>query len=346
MKNRFIFLPRNLSSAKLITQIFTKFLMIIGAISGLLVFFACEKKELPVKPYERGDAVISQVEMASDYKYQVWFSLDKNSVVSSNKKTDWDIAFEASANGFHIVLNGANAAKVYKTSFSELTQVIDTLGLGSNGKADMPSGNLDSTAFGDWQTSNSVFIVNRGYDENGASLGFYKIKIISQSVTGYTFEYGNVFGFETRQGSVTKNEEYNFIAYLFNSNSQRIIEPKKTEYDLCFTQYTYLFYQPSFQYYQVTGVLSNSYNTRVATINKAFSGITMNDTASVKFFTRRDMIGYDWKAFDFDNNLYTVNKDKIYLICNNKGFYYKLHFVDFYNNSGVKGFPKFEFKKL
>lgn len=312
------------------------------------IFCACEKKELPVKPYERGDVTLSQVEMATNYKYQVWFSLDKNTVISSNARTDWDIAFEASANGFHIMLNGSNGVRVYKTNVSELNQVNDTLGLSSKEKADMPSGNLDSTAFGDWQADNKVYVVNRGSDENGAQLGFYKIKLLSQSATEYKFEYAALKSSEIKTGSVTKNEEYNFIAYSLATNSQLIIEPKKESYDLCFTSYTYLFYKPSYQYYQVTGVLGNSYNTRMAPapIKKAFESITINDTASVTFLSRRDVIGYDWKYFNFDNSLYTVYKDKIFLICDSKGFYYKFHFVDFYREAGVKGSPKFEFKKL
>lgn len=342
MKHAFAFF------SPLIAQIFTKCFVLIGVISGLFFLFACEKKELPVKPYERGDVNISQVEMASNYKNQVWFSLDKNAVISSNARTDWDLMFETSANGFHIILNGSNAMKVYKTNFSELNQVNDTLGLGSNGKADMPSGNLDSTAFGDWQTGNKVYIINRGYDENGIHLGFYKMKINSVNASEYTFDYANINSSEIKHASVTKNEEYNFVAYSLATDSQLFIEPKKTDYDLCFTQYTYLFYKPSFQYYQVAGVLTNSYKTRIAAApeKKLFDNITINDTSSVTFFSRRDVIGYDWKAFDFNNNLYTVDKDKVYLICDNKGFYYKLHFIDFYNNEGLKGCPKFEFKKL
>lgn len=310
------------------------------------LFFGCEKKELPVKKYDRGNIITMQVAMESNYKNQIWYRLSDNQIVSTNLKTDWDIAFENAPGGFHIILNGANAVKVYKTNYAQLNQVTDTAGLAIKGRADMPSGNLDSTAFGNWQSNNTVYIINRGYDEAGQLLGFYKMKIISQTTTNYIFEFGDIFGSQTFQGFINKNVDYNFSAFSFTTKMQLNIEPKKADYDLCFTQYTYLFHEP-LQYYQVTGVLNNNYNTRIAKIqNKAFSEINIGDTADVFFSSNRDVIGYDWKTFDLNNNLFNVDVSRSYIINDSKGFYYKLHFIDFYNISGIKGFPKFEFIKL
>ncbi|MBL7919947.1 MAG: HmuY family protein [Bacteroidia bacterium] len=311
-----------------------------------VLFFSCEKKELPAKKYDRGNIITMQVSMESNYKNQIWYRLIDNKIISTNLKTDWDIAFENSLNGSHIILNGANAVKVYKTNFTQLSQVTDTTGIAANGQADMPSGNLDSTAFGNWQTSNTVYIINRGYNEMGQLLGFYKMKMVSHTTTNYIFEYADIFGTQTFQANVNKDGDYNFNAFSFIANAQVNIEPKKTDYDLCFTQYTYLFHEP-LQYYQVTGILNNRYNTRIAKIShKSFSEITLSDTATTFFNNNRDVIGYDWKTFNLNNNLFTVDVKKCYIINDSKGFYYKLHFIDFYNSSGVKGFPKFEFIKL
>lgn len=319
---------------------------ILIILSCCFIFLSCEKKELPVQKQDRGDVVTTQIEMKSDYRNQVWYSLHDDKVVSVNLKTDWDLAFEASASGFHILLNGAKAMKVYKTGFTALSQVTDTTGFGAGNKADMPSGNPDSTAIGDWQADNKVYVVNRGYNEAGLQLGFYKLKIKSVTASAFTFEYGDIFGSATSQGTLTKDEAYNYVMFSFTDNIQKYIEPKKTDYDLCFTQYTHLFLDP-FQYYQVTGILNNSYNTRVAKmVNKPFADIAIADTAGAAYSSRRDIIGYDWKVFNLNTNLYTVDVAMCYIIKDNKGFYYKLHFIDFVNSSGIKGFPKFEFKKL
>ena len=164
---------------------------------SILIFFtlfliSCEKKELPVPGYERGDLQTTQVEMGGDYKNQIWFSLNDSKVISTNYRTDWDLAFECSPNGYHVMLNGSKGMKVYKTAFSELADVKDTSGLGSNGKADMPSGNIDSTAIGNWLEENKVYVIHRGYNELGQLQGFYKFKLLSVNAALFTFEYSNL----------------------------------------------------------------------------------------------------------------------------------------------------------
>ncbi|MBL7930962.1 MAG: HmuY family protein [Bacteroidia bacterium] len=333
---------------------------ILAVVLVSLLFFSCEKKELPVPKYvppaapadtasgsTAGPLIVAQVDMSSDYRNQVWFSLSENRIVYANLKTDWDLAFECSPSGWHLMLNGSKSMKVFKTNFEKLEDVKDTVGLGSNGKADVPSGNLDSTAVGSWQLDNKVYVINLGYNELGKLIGYIKLKLISVDNNGYTFEFGDVYGTETYQGSVLKNAQKNFVAYSFASRMQiNTVEPDKSSYDLCFTNYTHLFLEP-LQYYQVTGVLSNSYKTRIA----RFSGIpfykmTKKDTAGKTFVNDRNGIGYDWKSFNLEKNLYSVNLNMCYIIQDSKGFYYKLHFLDFYNSSGLKGSPKFEFQRL
>jgi len=47
----------------------------------------------------------------------------------------------------------------------------------------------------------------------------------------------------------------------------------------------------------------------------------------------------------FAKGFYEVFPKMIYIIQTPLG-YYKFHFVDFYNTSGDKGYPKFEYQKL
>lgn len=312
----------------------------------VLIFSSCEKKELPAPKYDRGDVLTAQVDMTTNYRNQIWFSLSDNKIVSTNYKTDWDIAFESSTMGNHIILNSALGMRIYKTNFTKLLQVTDTVGMAVNETVDSPTGNLDSTAINDWQTNNTVYIVNRGYSETGQVLGFYKLKVLSVSATQFTFEYADIFGTQTYQATVNKDAAYNFNAYSFTSHQQLIIEPSKLNYDLCFTQFTHVFTNP-IHYYQVAGALTNSYKIRVANLNdRPFNEITINDTLGRLFSNCKNKIGYDWKTFDLNTNIYTVNTSLCYIINDSKGFYYKLHFIDFYNTSGIKGYPTFEFKKL
>ena len=58
------------------------------------------------------------------------------------------------------------------------------------------------------------------------------------------------------------------------------------------------------------------------------------------------MIGYDWKYYNLDAALYTIEPGLAYVIRDRDGFYYKLRFIDFYSEAGEKGYPKFEYVRL
>lgn len=307
----------------------------------------CEKGELPVPPHAQGEAQIGVADMGADYGYQVWFSLSDNRVVHKNKKTDWDLSFEASSQGYRVCLNGSKAMRVYPTTASALEAVADTAGIASGGRADRPSGHPDSTAIGDWRQQSPVYIINRGYTEWGRPAGFLKLKLLSVTPEAYVFEYADFETAQVHRGRVTKNTRVNWVAYSFDTHAAvAALEPPRETYDLCFTNYTHLFYDP-LQYYQVTGVLINSYGTRVARItDKPFQQLVLGDTLGRRFESRRNSIGYDWKTFDLKTNLYSVNSAVTYLIQDSRGYFFKLRFVDFYSPQGLKGVPKFEFQRL
>jgi HmuY protein len=314
--------------------------------SLVMILLACEKKEIPAPKFDRGDVITNQLELLSNYKNQIWFRLSDNQIVSTNSKVDWDLAFDCDPSSNTVFINTSKVMRTSKTNSQNLSHIIDTTGYSLNIRADMPSGNKDSTAIGNWWVTNSVYIINRGYDENSTLLNFYKLKILNSTNNAFTIEYAPINSNASTQIVIQKNTAYNRVMFSFNTNQTIYLEPKKTDYDLCFTQYTHYFDNPP-QYYQVTGVLNNSFNTRIAKVNsKPFNDITLSDTAGVHFSKSASAIGYDWKTFSLNTNLFTVDAMKCYIINDNKGFYYKMHFIDFYNSNGIKGYPKFEFKKL
>ena len=143
----------------------------------LIVFIAsiacsCEKEELPVPAHDPGSVITSSVKMESNYRYQLFFDLETNSMIQQNLKTDWDLGFETSETGKKIILNSAKYMKVANTQEDNFTSINDTVGYSFN--IDMPSGSIDSTAIGNW-TANTVYIIDRGFNELGAHQGFSKI---------------------------------------------------------------------------------------------------------------------------------------------------------------------------
>src|SRR5690606_34770353 len=134
---------------------------------------ACATKELPIP--KRAEST-NQVSLGIDYNDQVYYSLAEGKEVSRNERTSWDLAFESSADGYHIYLNSAKFMYVWNTGQTNMEEVTDTIGFGA-GKKMEPSGGLpDSAAIGDWRNLNNVYLIDRGVTAAG-SFGFVKVQL-------------------------------------------------------------------------------------------------------------------------------------------------------------------------
>lgn len=318
---------------------------------ALLLFITtgCLRSELPVPAHDAGNVIRGTVDMDPAYRYQIYYSLATNAVVGKNDKTAWDIGLETSENGYHVVLNGAKsmfALGVSGRAFDDVG-ISDTLGFAASAKCDAYTGSLDSTAIGDWRGKGEVYILNRGYDEQGRSLGWAKMQLRSSDAHKYellidTLTAGNA-GVAIE---VAKDSAYNLAFVSFSTLSQVLIEPPKTAWDVVFTQYTYVFYDmdPPVPYL-VTGCLLNRNNTSayLDTVT-AFDSINYANVATDRFGNDISAIGYDWKVFG--GNTYTVLTSNSYLVRIQRGVLYKLRFTGFYNSSGQKGNPQWEYQAL
>ena len=47
-----------------------------------------------------------------------------------------------------------------------------------------------------------------------------------------------------------------------------------------------------------------------------------------------------------NGSVYTVHPEMNFIIKTSQENYYKLHFIDFFNTGGVKGYPKWEYQLL
>jgi hypothetical protein len=305
---------------------------------------SCFKEELPVIPFDRGGVLTNQVELGSSYAKQIYFDLGTNTVVKTNNKFVWDIAFDCSE-GAIIRQNTALAASASVTSTSVFEEVDNTTPYDT--LFDYSTGNIDSLAMGKWYEHGKVVIIDRGYGANGLSLGRLKFQMISLQNDVYTFRYSNLNGANYHEASVSKDDEYNYIGYSFTTHESIVHEPKKTDYDLCFTSYMHIFYEPEYTPYSVVGALINPYETTVhRDANNKFSLFNSVDIDNLTFSTNMDAIGYDWKVVDINTSQYTTLPQLTYLIKDNEGYYYKLHFLDYYNGLGQRGYPLFEFQLL
>jgi HmuY protein len=314
------------------------------AVAAFFLLGGCFKEEEPVKPYDRGNVTTRSISLASDYRYQVFFNLDADSVIRRNLKSDWDIAFECSdTEGGKAYLNSANFMSCWKTDKADIDQLTDTVGFFKNRAMDAAN-RPDSFAIGDVQKLKKPLWIDRGYDSKGDQLDFYKIQFISVDAKKYVIKVAKDNGGKAQTFEVLKDPTKNFVHFSFSTLKAVTVEPPTKDWDLQFTQYVHTFSDPYLSYL-VTGVILNPNNTTaIADSSLEFKKIDINVAKGFKLSPKSDVIGYNWK--NFINNVYSINSHWNYIIRDSKGFYYKLHFIDFYNEVGSKGFPKFEFQKL
>jgi hypothetical protein len=257
---------------------------------------------------------------------------------------DWDLAFDCNLNDNIIYLNAALIASVAMTSETDFNAVTSDAGL--TYVNEHHSGRSENLAIGDVTNQRNVFIIDRGYSPSGNPIGKWKAQITLVQNGDYYLTCSKLNGDNLTNAVISKKPQYNRVAFSFSTLSELQIEPPKTDYDICFTQYTHVFVDPPLAY-SVNGGIINSYNTEVAEeFNIDFNNITKAHAESLFYSNNADVIGYDWKEFLFTTQAYTIYQNQNYLIKDAAGHLFKLHFLDFYDDQGVKGTPGFEFMRL
>jgi hypothetical protein len=284
--------------------------------------------------------------MGENYEHQLWFDLDADSIIHQTERMDWDLAFECAPEGWRIRLNTSRLMLAVRTGTSDWEAVKSVSG--QRFRWDTSDGNPDSLALGNWRACpTEVVILDLGYSPEGNRLGYRKVQFLGLENQRYTFRYANLNGTNADTATVVQDTTFLHVHYSLRNHQALNAEPPKDAWDLLFTQYTFVFYNADNQPYMVNGVLLNPSLVAVAAdSSKAFEAITAADIPNYVFSNTWDMIGYNWKSYSFDTQRYEVFPQKNYVIRDRKGFYWKLHFTDFYDATGLKGAPTFSYQKL
>ena len=313
------------------------------AIILFFIFTSCEKGETPIMPHGSGSMLTSVIELGPDYRYQIFYSLKQGEIISQNIKTDWDLAISSNIQNLDIRINTSRAAAAWKTNSYNFDQSYDLNS--ATWLCDSPDGNNDSSAlFG--IINNEIYIIDKGYSFSGNHTGYVKFAVESRTSNSCFIRYGSLDNSFDTVVEIIKNQNFNYVSYSFSQNIVVDVEPEKNNWDLVFTQYTHIFYNPRTPYL-VTGVLINEANVLVAldTLNP-FENISNENLTQYSFHNNRDVIGYNWKSYDMNAGEYSINTNLNYILNDKDGRYFKLHFIDYYNSSGDKGYPKFEIQEL
>ncbi len=324
---------------------------------ALLLFTAAcfkEDERMILEPHE-GNTKIDTVALTETYKVQIYYNLDSAKVVKTHNKSIWDLGFETGDSTWHIILNTAKFMRAWNTKSTDFQAVKDTIG--AKWLFDSSNGHRDSTAIGLWldtisyQSHNYAYIIDRGVNDLGQLQGFKKLVINGLRNDKYQIRFSDLNGSNEATYEITKNSDKNHVCFSLTDGGQIVdIEPNKNAWDILFTQYSSVLYTDVGEAYPyiVTGVLINPYRVEVAketTMN--FSDIQYENVTSLQYTKIQDIIGYDWKRYDFDLNIYTVNSEEItYIIKAVNGYIFRMRFLGFYNKVGQKGYPSFQFKRL
>jgi hypothetical protein len=318
---------------------FTVLLLLVMSLSS------CFKEERPVPKNDRGPLSFASYDMGSRYDSSLYYSLlDKKNTKTVNKY-DWHLGFYSDSSSAHIIINTGIPIKVYKTLQTQFEEVTDSNGFSLLEMIEFPNGDLDSLALKDVLNTNVVYALDLGRNADLQWQGFRLIKI-KKEANSYSVQYTQLGGVNPKTESIpfTQNKNYHFYNLL---NGQSIYEPYSKDWEIQFKQYLHIYYNP-FQTYAVVGCHINPERVKAYQYkgSKKFKDIDLSDVNFSNFSDKKDVIGFSWKRYDLNANVYVIDSEKSFVLLIDNLKLYKLHFVGFYNNQGEKGCPQFEYVEL
>ncbi len=323
---------------------------ILVLVFAAFLLMGCEKEELPVAP---ATSQALTAGMGDDYATMLYFNILSGEFVKELPHIGYDLQFGNQPADKNIFLNSSNFMFVRNFGAVPFASVTDTI-LAQDWLFDYPTGNPNRTAIGTWfnadgTSKNEVFVVDRGFDEKGINIGYVKMQVLAADATKYTLRIGSLDNVLDTVVEVLKDADKELVQFSFGSLAAEDIEPNKNDWHFLFTQYTDydITDEGDTIPYLVRGVLINQTNTAIARLDGVdFETITKTDAEILAYNSNKNAIGYNWKAFSLTTGIYEVLPNVVYIIKEVSGNYYKLRFVDFYNDAGEKGYAKFDIEGL
>jgi hypothetical protein len=286
--------------------------------------------------------------MGSDYTTQFYYDLTNAKVVHSSKVNSWHLAFESDPESETVFINGGSGMGVVKTDKTDFNDISASDYSGKTWYQDNPNGVREEAAFGLWNENSmsrdKIYIVR--LDPTNQNIVTIKLKEVTS--TYYKFEIGDLT--QGKIGNYMLEKESTRIYTYFNLEDleeRTDIEPVKESWDILLTRYGFTFYDetPPLPYI-VTGVLTNPRCTAHKDSLSSFYDIEAEILSRSELSPHRDIIGFDWKYYDFDLGIYHIRQDYNYIIRTQNENYFKLRFLSFYDDNGLKGTPTFEFRQI
>lgn len=290
----------------------------------------------------------------------------------------WDLGFYA-GNDFKVMLNatiGMAAGELntididaVNSSNSEVQNIQSLALISTNDGSNVPyfdssdgdiNGMVISEIFED-DNLNKVYLINLGFElsnetpETGTAnisgdlKGWKKIRIV-RSADDYIMQYADLDATSHQQVTISKDNNYNFTFFNFDTNATVIVEPNKGLWDLHFTPHSkeFLFGGGSagFIFFSDMVVTNTKNNVSVYLVDGEYDGFQLNDVDNTLFSLDHSTIGSSWRSV-FSG---TVVAERFYILKDTEDNVYKIEFTALLgtdtDNLGERGFPKFRYELL
>lgn len=331
----------------------------------IISFFAlsCQKEDEAVVLPLPGEVLQLVAEMGNNYDDQVYVSLKKGQVHVVPYR-NFDLAFEASPLGFHIYLNGAKYMFATRTGSNDFFQA-DTLG--AFWQVDAEQLYADSTAIGNWWIQSAanangvsdVFVIDRGRLDHSGAERYRKLQVLNADDVHYEIRFSHLDNSNVTVMNIPKDQSYSLMYFSFSNNGTVVQQaPPADDWDFVFTKYTHVYFDEPvgspYRYYPVTGALLNIWNQTSGSVMKLdsvpnyvpFDQFKYDNVQGMPFSGNADVIGFDWKYYDFNNSQYFITPDLYFVLKDKSGYYFKMRMIDFYDQSGNKGTVTVEYQRI
>lgn len=349
----------------------------------VMVFTSCSSDDdSPSGPI---NIVIEGAEVAPEIggpneQNQVYVDLSTNTSTSVQRDS-WDLGFY-SGSEFRVIINGSiymAAAELSATDIDAVSsddqEVIDlqpqvavgTFQDESSNYIDAPNGDITATAISevsDTEENNPVYLVNLGYEVGtntpatgsveviGESRGWKKIRVLKNG-DDYLLQYADLDDTSHQEVYISKDSNYNFTFFSFNTESVVNVEPFANEWDLNFTVFTNEI--PGYGAYgysdfvvnnTLAGVGAYMIDTEIDT-ELSYETFTLSDVDETNFeYNDRRAIGSSWRNGGGPSTQPSLKDNVFYIVKDTDGNLYKLKFLALTNESGERGYPKFIYSLL
>ena len=292
------------------------------------------------------------------------------------KRDSWNLGFN-NGEEFRVTLNGAifmGAAKlnftdinaVSETDVTELKNLIRTSSAGSNIYFDGPTGEISKTVIAkisENDEENKVYLLKLGHkipteipkvgsaNITGDPKGWKKIRILRKG-NDYKLQYADIEDTSFKSVTISKNDDYNFTYFSFDNDKVVTVSPVKEKWDLNFTVFTNVIsFGPralgayGFTDFVVTNLKGGANSYKVSTKDFEYNDFKFTDVNNESFTENQEdqrSIGSKWR------NVFTkkAKEDAFFVLKDTDGNIYKIRFNAMLNDSGERGYPKFEYALL